>query len=249
MAQQDWNRQIIIALDYANITEMEHFLNRLDGRLAYVKVGMELFYAAGLEVIYRLKERGLNVFLDLKVHDIPNTAKGAVRSLAQLGVDMINVHAAGGIQMMQAAREGLEQGTKAGSPRPLLIGVTMLTSTSQSMMNEQLAIPGTVEETVIQYARLVKQAGLDGVVASPLEVPQLKERIGREFVTVTPGIRPAGSDKGDQTRVATPAEAFALGSDYIVIGRAVTAAPDPLAAWEQILQSLHSVTAKGGASQ
>ncbi|MCK9910742.1 orotidine-5'-phosphate decarboxylase, partial [Microbacteriaceae bacterium K1510] len=217
---------------------VEQIMSALEGHVRYVKIGMELFYAAGLEVVYQLKERNLNVFLDLKVHDIPNTAKGAMKSLAQLGIDMVNVHAAGGVAMMEAAREGLEQGTKANATRPLLIGVTMLTSTSQETMNTQLAIPGNVEETVVHYAKMAQQAGLDGVVASPLEVPLIKQTVGNSFVTVTPGIRPAGTDKGDQTRITTPNDAFRLGSDYIVIGRAITAAVDPLAAWLSVIQSV-----------
>lgn len=237
-ANREVRDRIILALDFASISEVEQIMSTLEGHVRYVKVGMELFYAAGLDVIYQLKERNLNVFLDLKVHDIPNTAKGAMRSLAQLGVDMVNVHAAGGVAMMEAAREGLEQGTKAGSSRPLLIGVTMLTSTSQQVMNEQLAIPGNVEETVVHYAKMAQQAGLNGVVASPLEVPMIKQAAGETFVTVTPGIRPVGTDKGDQTRITTPSEAFGLGSDYIVIGRAITAAADPLAAWNSVIQSV-----------
>lgn len=238
MSGKDFVDRIILALDYATIGEVEEIMSALEGHVRYVKVGMELFYGAGLEVIYQLKERDLNVFLDLKVHDIPNTAKGAMRSLAQLGVDMVNLHAAGGMAMMEAAREGLEQGTKANSTRPLLIGVTMLTSTSQMTMNQEIGIPGKVEETVVHYAQMVQRAGLDGVVASPLEVPVIKQAAGSSFVTVTPGIRPAGSEKGDQTRITTPEEAFRLGSDYIVIGRAITGAADPLAAWQKVVESV-----------
>lgn len=225
----------ILALDFQTMGEVKTCLSQLAGQISYVKVGMELFYAAGPEVIYRLKEQGLRIFLDIKTHDIPNTAKGAMKSLARLGIDMINVHAAGGRAMMAAAREGLEEGTPAGSPRPLLIGVTMLTSTSQAVMNQEIGIPGAVEETVLQYASLARKAGLDGVVASALEVPMIKKVAGQSFLTVTPGIRPAGSDAGDQARITTPEEAFALGSDYIVIGRAVTAARDPLAVWQTIV--------------
>jgi orotidine-5'-phosphate decarboxylase len=163
-----------------------------------------------------------------------------MKSLARHGVDMVNVHAAGGVAMMEAAREGLEQGTAAGAPRPLLIGVTMLTSTGQQTMNEELAIPGTVEDVVVHYAKLAKQAGLDGVVASPLEVPMIKQAAGIDFLTVTPGIRPLWAEKGDQTRITTPEQAFQLGSDYIVIGRAVTASPDPAAAWERIVNAVQA---------
>ncbi|MFD2371126.1 orotidine-5'-phosphate decarboxylase [Brevibacillus sp. GCM10020057] len=231
---------MIVALDFSTREEIRQCLESLEGRIRYVKVGMELFYAEGPAIVHDLKERGLKVFLDLKVHDIPNTAKGAMKSLARLGADMVNVHAAGGVAMMEAAREGLEQGTAAGSPRPILIGVTMLTSTSRQTMNEQLAIPGSVEDVVVHYARMTKQAGLDGVVASPLEVPKIKQAAGESFLTVTPGIRPLGSDKGDQTRITTPEEAFRLGSDYLVIGRAITAAKDPAAIWESIVSAVET---------
>ncbi|NGQ93771.1 orotidine-5'-phosphate decarboxylase [Brevibacillus sp. SYP-B805] len=240
----DLRDRVILALDVPTIGEAESCLNRLEGEVRYVKVGMELFYAAGPEVIHMLKERGLRVFVDLKVHDIPNTARGAMKSLARLGADMVNVHAAGGKAMMAAAREGLEEGTPAGGTRPLLIGVTMLTSTSQAVMNQEIGIPGLVEETVVRYASLARDAGLDGVVASPLEVPLIKKAAGETFLTVTPGIRPAGADKGDQTRVTTPAEAFRLGSDYLVIGRAVTAADDPLAVWQSVIHASYGSTGR-----
>ncbi|MFY0545324.1 orotidine-5'-phosphate decarboxylase [Brevibacillus sp. H7] len=232
--------RMIVALDFSTMEDVKRCLGQLEGQVRYVKVGMELFYAEGPAVVRFLKEKGFKVFLDLKAHDIPNTAKGAMKSLARLGVDMVNVHAAGGVAMMEAAREGLEQGTAAGAPRALLIGVTMLTSTSREMMNQQLAIPGTVEDVVIHYAMMTKQAGLDGVVASPLEVPLIKQAAGESFVTVTPGIRPAGTDNGDQTRVATPEQAFRLGSDYIVIGRAITAADDPAAAWQRMVHRVEA---------
>jgi len=232
----DVRERMIVALDFSTKKEVEQCLQRLDGRVRYVKVGMELAYAEGPAIVHFLKEKGLKVFLDLKVHDIPNTAKGAMRSLARHGVDMVNVHAAGGTQMMAAAREGLEQGTPAGAARPLLIAVTMLTSTGKTTMNQELAIPGNVEDVVVHYTMMTKQAGLDGVVASPLEVPVIKQAAGSSFITVTPGIRPLGSDKGDQTRITTPEKAFQLGSDYLVIGRAITGAPDPAEAWEKIVQ-------------
>jgi orotidine-5'-phosphate decarboxylase len=233
----DLQDRVILALDFQTIKEVDDCLSRLEGRVRYVKVGMELFYSAGLDVIHSLKEQGLRVFVDLKVHDIPNTARGAMKSLARLGVDMVNVHASGGKAMMAAAREGLEEGTPAGVSRPLLIGVTMLTSTGRTVMNEEIGIPGQVEETVVRFASLVRDAGLDGVVASPLEVPLIKKAAGDSFITVTPGIRPAGTEKGDQTRVTTPEEAFRLGSDYIVIGRAVTAAHDPLSVWKSVIHA------------
>lgn len=232
--------RMIVALDFSTKEDVTQCLARLDGLIRYVKVGMELAYAEGPAIVHYLKEQGLKVFLDLKVHDIPNTAKGAMKSLARHGVDMVNVHAAGGVAMMEAAREGLEQGTAAGSPRPLLIGVTMLTSTGKQTMNEELAIPGAVEDVVVHYARMTKRAGLDGVVASPLEVPMIKQAAGTEFLTVTPGIRPLWAEKGDQTRITTPEQAFQLGSDYIVIGRAVTASPDPAAAWERIVNAVQA---------
>jgi len=244
--KRDIRERVIVALDFPSLNDAKQCLERLQGQVRYVKVGMELYYAEGPAIIHHLKEKGWNVFLDLKVHDIPNTAKGAMRSLARLGVDLVNVHAAGGVAMMEAAREGLEQGTAAGKSRPLLIGVTMLTSTSREMMNRQLAIPGTVEETVVHYARMTRQAGLDGVVASPLEVPLIKQAAGVSFLAVTPGIRPAGADAGDQTRFTTPEQAFRLGSDYIVIGRAITAAKDPADAWQRMLHALETDQATRG---
>ncbi|WP_400163251.1 orotidine-5'-phosphate decarboxylase [Brevibacillus sp. TJ4] len=234
----DVRERMIVALDFATMEEVKQCLSVLHGRIRYVKVGMELSYAQGPSIVNYLKDQGLKVFLDLKIHDIPNTAKGAMRSLAKLGMDMVNVHAAGGLAMMEAAREGLEQGTVAGAPRPLLIGVTMLTSTSKRTMNEELLISGEVEDTVLHYAKLTKQAGLDGIVASPLEVPFIKKELGDSFITVTPGIRPLGADQGDQTRITTPEQAFRLGSDYLVIGRAITAANDPVAAWERIVEAV-----------
>ena len=240
----DVRERMMVALDFPTMAEVRELMAALEGRIRYVKVGMELAYAEGPSVVNYLKDQGLKVFLDLKVHDIPNTAKGAMKSLARLGMDMVNVHAAGGVAMMEAAREGLEQGTPAGSPRPFLIAVTMLTSTSQAVMNEQLRIPGGVEQTVVHYAKLARQAGLDGVVASPLEVPLVKKALGPSFLTVTPGIRPLGTDAGDQTRITTPEQAFRLGSDYLVIGRAVTAADDPAAAWERIVKTVEADLAK-----
>ncbi|WP_019120617.1 orotidine-5'-phosphate decarboxylase [Brevibacillus massiliensis] len=236
----DIRDRIILALDFSSGEEIERCLAQLGEEVRYVKVGMELFYAAGPGIVSQLKERGLKVFVDLKVHDIPNTAKGAMKSLARLGADMVNVHVAGGTAMMEAAREGLEAGVPGGA-RPLLIGVTMLTSTSQQVMNQELGIPGELEAAVVHYAALAKRAGLDGVVASPLEVPLIKQAAGAAFYTVTPGIRPAGGDRGDQTRVTTPADAFGRGSDFIVVGRAITQAKEPLAAWQAMVQSI-----KGG---
>ncbi|MDC0760383.1 orotidine-5'-phosphate decarboxylase [Brevibacillus sp. AG] len=240
MQQQltDIRERMIVALDFSTLDEVKKCIEPLQGHIRYVKVGMELAYAEGPAIVSFLKEKGLKVFLDLKVHDIPNTAKGAMRSLARLGADMVNVHAAGGVAMMAAAREGLEQGTAAGAARPLLIGVTMLTSTGLQTMNQELAIPGDVEDVVVHYALMTKQAGLDGVVASPLEVPMIKKAAGDTFVTVTPGIRPLGADQGDQTRITTPEQAFRLGSDYLVIGRAITGAKDPVGVWKSIVAAV-----------
>jgi orotidine-5'-phosphate decarboxylase len=205
-----------------------------------MKVGMELFYAAGPQFVLELKDAGYNVFLDLKLHDIPNTVKGGSASIARLGVDMFNVHAAGGRAMMEAAREGVEQALSSapGAAKPILIGVTQLTSTSRQMLNDEIGIAGPIEEAVLRYAEAARNAGLDGVVASPLEVARIKERCGASFVTVTPGIRPAGAAIGDQSRVMTPEQAFAEGTDYIVIGRPITAADDPREAIERIVTSI-----------
>lgn len=232
--------RIIVALDFPDSRGAERLLKQLEGIPCYMKVGMELFYAAGPQFVVKLKEAGYNVFLDLKLHDIPNTVKGGSASVTRLGVDMFNVHAAGGRAMMEAAREGVEQAMsgRAGAVKPVLIGVTHLTSTSQPVMNDEIGIAGPIEEAVLRYAAMAKQSGLDGVVASPLEVTRIKERCGDSFATVTPGIRPAGSAIGDQSRVMTPREAFAQGTDYIVIGRPVTGAPDPRQALEQIVESI-----------
>lgn len=232
--------RIIVALDYPDAAGAETLLRKLEGIPCYMKVGMELFYAAGPQFVLRLKEAGYNVFLDLKLHDIPNTVKGGSASVTRLGVDMFNVHAAGGAAMMAAAREGVEQAMsgRPGATKPILIGVTQLTSTSQQVLNDEIGLAGPIEEAVLRYASLAKQSGLDGVVASPLEVTRIKERCGASFATVTPGIRPAGAAIGDQSRVMTPQDAFAQGTDYIVIGRPITAAADPREALEQIIESI-----------
>lgn len=232
--------RIIVALDFPDAAGAEQLLRQLAGIPCYMKVGMELFYAAGPEFVLRLKEAGYNVFLDLKLHDIPNTVKGGSASITRLGVDMFNVHAAGGKAMMEAAREGVEQAMsgRPESTRPLLIAVTQLTSTSQLVLNDEIGIAGPIEEAVLRYAAMAKQSGLDGVVASPLEVTRIKERCGDSFATVTPGIRPAGAAIGDQSRVMTPQEAFAQGTDFIVIGRPITAAADPRQALERIVESI-----------
>ncbi|WP_307449879.1 MULTISPECIES: orotidine-5'-phosphate decarboxylase [unclassified Paenibacillus] len=228
----------MVALDYANAEGAEGLLKQLEGIPCYVKVGMQLFYAAGPGFVASLKDRGYKVFLDVKMHDIPNTVKGGAESVTRLGVDVFNVHAAGGKQMMEAALEGVDKGLAVGASRPIVIGVTQLTSTSVQVLNDEIGLTGTVEQAVIRYARLAHAAGLQGVVASPLEVTAIKAVCGDGFVTVTPGIRPAGADVGDQSRIMTPAEAFAQGTDYVVIGRPITGAADPRAAIEAIIDSI-----------
>ncbi|NEW05303.1 orotidine-5'-phosphate decarboxylase [Paenibacillus sp. SYP-B3998] len=230
--------RIMVALDYANAQGAEGLLKQLEGIPCYMKVGMQLFYAAGPSFVASLKERGYKVFLDVKMHDIPNTVKGGAESVTRLGVDVFNVHAAGGKQMMEAALEGVDKALTQGARRPIVIGVTQLTSTTQQVLNDEIGLTGSVEQAVIHYARLAQAAGLQGVVASPLEVTQIKAACGDRFVTVTPGIRPAGADVGDQSRIMTPAEAFAQGTDYVVIGRPITGATDPRAAIELIIDSV-----------
>ncbi|MCC2685758.1 MAG: orotidine 5-phosphate decarboxylase [Paenibacillaceae bacterium] len=232
--------RIMVALDYPDAGAAERLLTELQGIPCYMKVGMQLFYAAGPSFVDTLKQRGYKVFLDLKLHDIPNTVKGGSESIARLGVDMFNVHAAGGSAMMEAALEGVDKGlaSRQAASRPLVIAVTQLTSTSQAVLNGQIGIAGSVEAAVLRYAELAKQAGLDGVVASALEVAPIKQACGAGFVAVTPGIRPQGADAGDQARVLTPREAIAQGSDYLVIGRPITAAADPRQALESIIEEL-----------
>lgn len=237
--------RIMVALDVPQASQARELLKALQGIPCWMKVGMQLFYAAGPQLVMEMKEQGYKVFLDIKMHDIPNTVKGGAESVARLGVDMFNVHSAGGKSMMEAACEGVDKAcarsaaARSGGNRPLIIAVTQLTSTSQQMMNNEIGIAGSVEDSVLRYAALAKTAALDGVVASPLEVQAVKAAIGADFITVTPGIRPAGADKGDQSRVMTPGEAFAQGTDYIVIGRPITAASDPRAALEMILKELN----------
>lgn len=238
LTRTDVTGRIMVALDYANAEGAEGLLKQLEGIPCYVKVGMQLFYAAGPGFVASLKDRGYKVFLDVKMHDIPNTVKGGAESVTRLGVDVFNVHAAGGKQMMEAALEGVDKGLGTGAARPIVIGVTQLTSTSVQVLNDEIGLTGTVEQAVIRYARLAHAAGLQGVVASPLEVTAIKAACGDGFVTVTPGIRPAGADVGDQSRIMTPAEAFAQGTDYVVIGRPITGATDPRAAIEAIIDSI-----------
>ncbi|MNO55755.1 Orotidine 5'-phosphate decarboxylase [compost metagenome] len=232
--------RLMVALDYPSAEQAGQLIKQLEGIPCYMKVGMQLFYSAGPDFVRELKSRGYSVFLDLKMHDIPNTVKGGASSITRLGVDMFNVHAAGGKKMMEAAKAGVLEALNddPSLSAPVIIAVTQLTSTNQEMLNHEIGIPGTVEQAVLSYAALTKEAGLDGVVASPLEVQAIKEQCGHEFVTVTPGIRPAGSDKGDQSRTLTPEEAMRQGTNYIVVGRPITAAPDPRAAAEQIIEEM-----------
>lgn len=236
-------KRLIVALDYPNVEEARVFIEHLQDIPCTLKVGMQLFYSAGPDFIRELKSKGYSVFLDLKMHDIPNTVKGGANSITKLGVDIFNVHASGGVQMMKAAVEGMESALIADTEleRPLLIAVTQLTSTSQQVMNQEIGIQGTVEDAVVHYARLAQQSGLGGVVCSPLEVAMIHQACGASFSTITPGVRPSGSDIGDQTRILTPGQAIAGGSDYLVVGRPITGANDPREATQQIIEemSLH----------
>ncbi|WP_028595795.1 orotidine-5'-phosphate decarboxylase [Paenibacillus assamensis] len=232
--------RVMVALDYPSVEAAKQLMTQLEGIPCYMKVGMQLFYASGSDFIRELKARGYRVFLDVKMHDIPNTVKGGSHSVTKLGVDMFNVHAAGGVMMMKAAVEGIEQALEEDSSliRPTVIAVTQLTSTNQQVMNEEIGIAGTVPNAVIKYAKLAKEAGLHGVVASPQEVQLIKDACGASFQTITPGIRPAGSAAGDQARIMTPAMAIQQGTDYLVIGRPITAATNPREALEQILKEM-----------
>ncbi len=221
-------KDVIVACDFPSAGETLAFLDRLGAEAPFVKIGMELFYAEGPEIVRSLKRRGCRVFLDLKLHDIPNTVKKAMAVLSGLGADIVNVHAAGTRAMMAAALEGL---TRPEGSRPLLIAVTQLTSTDEETMRRELLIPEGLRETVLHYAENARAAGLDGVVCSPLEAEGVHAFCGAGFLTVTPGVRFADGDRGDQKRVTTPAEAKRLGSDYIVVGRPITAAADPAAAY------------------
>ena len=223
-------KDVIIACDFNSKAEVLNFLDKFTGRKPYVKIGMELYYAEGPEIVKEIKKRGHKIFLDLKLHDIPNTVKKSMAVLSRLDVDMCNLHAGGTIAMMEAAIEGL---TRADGTRPLLIAVTQLTSTSEERMKKDLLIDAPLDEVVMHYANNAKIAGLDGVVCSPREAGKVHERCGNEFLTVTPGVRFADGDIGDQVRVMTPADAKAIGSDYIVVGRPITAAEDPVAAYER----------------
>ena len=223
-------KDVIVACDFDSAAKTFEFLEKFTGRKPFVKIGMELYYAEGPSIVREIKARGHKIFLDLKLHDIPNTVKKSMSVLSSLDVDMTNLHASGTIAMMEAAIEGL---TRPDGTRPILIAVTQLTSTSQERMENDLLIKEDIGQVVTHYAHNAKVAGLDGVVCSPLEAEKVHNVCGKEFVTVTPGVRFADGDKGDQVRVMTPAEAKKIGSDYIVVGRPITAATDPVAAYKR----------------
>lgn len=222
-------KAVIIACDFKNKADTLNFLDKFKDEKLFLKIGMELFYSEGPDIVREIKKRGHKIFLDLKLHDIPNTVEKAMKSLANLDVDMTNVHAAGTKDMMSAGLRGL---TKDNGTRPLLIAVTQLTSTSQERMEQELLIKEPIEDVVMHYAENTKEAGLDGVVCSPLEVQAVKAKCGKDFITVTPGIRFAAKDAGDQIRITTPAKAKELGSDYIVVGRPITQAENPVEAYK-----------------
>lgn len=226
-------KDVIIACDFNSAEETFSFLDKFTGKKPFVKIGMELFYAEGPQIVREIKKRGHKIFLDLKLHDIPNTVMKAMKVLSDLDVDMVNVHAAGTIAMMEAALKGL---TREDGTRPLLIAVTQLTSTDEQRMQNELYINRSLEETVMHYADNAKNAGLDGVVCSPLEAEKVHGVCGNGFVTVTPGIRFADGEVGDQVRVTTPERAREIGSDYIVVGRPITQAADPVAAYERCVK-------------
>lgn len=223
-------KDVIVACDFSSAEKTLEFLDLFKGRKPFVKIGMELYYAAGPDIVREIKKRGHKIFLDLKLHDIPNTVRKTMSVLSRLDVDMTNLHAAGTIEMMKAALEGL---TREDGTRPILIAVTQLTSTSEQRMQDELLINAGIADCIAKYAENTKEAGLDGVVCSPLEAGLIKERCGSGFITVTPGVRFADAAKDDQVRITTPARAREIGSDYIVVGRPITAAEDPVAAYER----------------
>ena len=226
-------KDVIVACDFPSAEETFAFLDKFTGRKPFVKIGMELFYAEGPSIVREIKKRGHKIFLDLKLHDIPNTVKKAMAVLSNLDVDICNLHAGGTVRMMEAALDGL---TREDGTRPLLIAVTQLTSTDQESMENDLWIREPMDKVVMHYAENAKKAGLDGVVCSPLEAGKVHETCGKEFLTVTPGVRFADGDKGDQKRVMTPEDAKKIGSDYIVVGRPITAAADPVPAYERCIR-------------
>ncbi len=223
-------KDVIIACDFSSAKDTFDFLDKFTEEKPFVKIGMELYYAEGPSIVKEIKKRGHKIFLDLKLHDIPNTVKKAMSVLSSLDVDMTNLHAAGTVDMMKAAVEGL---TKEDGTRPILIAVTQLTSTSEERMQKELLINASINDTIVKYAENAKAAGLDGVVCSPLEAGMVKDACGKAFMTVTPGVRFADGDVGDQVRVTTPEKAKEIGSDYIVVGRPVTQAAEPVAAYRR----------------
>lgn len=223
-------KDVIIACDFASAKDTFEFLDKFTEEKPFVKIGMELFYAEGPEIVREIKRRGHKIFLDLKLHDIPNTVKKSMAVLSKLDVDMTNLHAAGTIDMMKAALEGL---TREDGTRPILIAVTQLTSTSEERMQKELLINASINDTIVKYAQNAKEAGLDGVVCSPLEAGMVKNACSKDFITVTPGVRFADGEVGDQVRVTTPEKAKEIGSDYIVVGRPITQADDPVAAYRR----------------
>lgn len=226
-------KDVIIACDFNSKKATFDFLDKFTDEKPFVKIGMELFYAEGPSIVREIKARGHKIFLDLKLHDIPNTVKKAMSVLRNLDVDMTNLHAAGTIEMMKAAVEGL---TREDGTRPVLIAVTQLTSTSEQRMQNELLINASINDTIVKYAQNAKEAGLDGVVCSPLEAGMVKDACGKEFMTVTPGVRFADGEVGDQVRVTTPEKAKEIGSDYIVVGRPITQAADPVAAYRRCVE-------------
>ena len=226
-------KDVIIACDFSNKEEVANFLSKFTEEKPYVKVGMELFYAEGPEIIKFISSMGHKIFLDLKLHDIPNTVRKAMKVLSGYNIDMVNIHAAGTIPMMEAATEGL---TRKDGSRPLLVAVTQLTSIDEERMKQEILIDKPMEEVVMHYAKCAKNAGLDGVVCSPLEAKKVHDLCGKEFLTVTPGVRFVDNDSGDQVRITTPAKAKELGSDYIVVGRPVTQDEDPVEAYRRFIR-------------
>ena len=226
-------KDVIVACDFDSAAKVFEFLDKFTGRKPFVKIGMELYYAEGPSIVREIKKRGHKIFLDLKLHDIPNTVKKSMSVLSNLDVDITNLHASGTCRMMEAALEGL---TRPDGSRPLLIAVTQLTSTDQESMENDLLIKEPIDKVVMHYASNAKKAGLDGVVCSPLEAGKVHETCGKEFLTITPGVRFADGEVGDQKRVMTPAQAKEIGSDYIVVGRPITAAEDPVAAYERCVR-------------
>lgn len=226
-------KDVIVACDFPSAAETFDFLDKFTDEKPFVKIGMELFYAEGPSIVREIKKRGHKIFLDLKLHDIPNTVKKSMAVLSKLDVDMTNLHAAGTVEMMKYALEGL---TRPDGTRPILIAVTQLTSTSEERMQNELLINASINDTIVKYAQNAKTVGLDGVVCSPLEAGMVKENCGADFITVTPGVRFADGDIGDQVRVTTPAKAKEIGSDYIVVGRPITALDDPVGAYRRCVE-------------